>query len=218
MKQKMVKVPATWHVRGSSVYVFPADMPDEEAVKKAIEMAYAPEEPLPQVDCEYLEDSFEVDKKGITISDMEMEVMQSGQTESNPFVKNPIVGMTYKVETNRRVKDDEFFGPGESFMIREAGGGEYNFDFVFYEGNRREGNMIEMELTGLDKEAFPFSNIITPEILRNAEFEELSFNLDGCGEDLRVLRVFDMRVEFQDGTVVEIEELPKYSWEKEEAS
>lgn len=212
MKVKKIIVPAVWMVRGHYEYWVPAEMSEEEATKAAIEMAE--EDPLPKVDCEYIGDSFEVDEEGIKIC--EPVQYGSGFKPDFSWKENSIVEMTCKVETNRRVRDNESFGAGESFLI--AGVDEYNFDFVHYEGERKDNNVIDIRFSELDTEVFPNSNLITPEIMKNSSFKEVSFDMDGCGKDLKILRVFDVRVSFQDGTVVEFDELPRFCWGEEEAS
>ena len=191
MKVKTIKVPVTWMETGSYEFTYPADMPDEEAMRKAYLLASLKERP----EGEYLTDSFMVDEEGVLINEKEEE------DDCPDICRTIIKSISFKVELNRDLDDDEMISPG-SYNITSTD--TFNLDFMDFEGYRRGNGIIEVIHKNLDTKSFPKSVYITPSIIENGIFTDFYIDLEGCREDVRVLRVFDVEIEYDNGESIRV--------------
>lgn len=191
MKTKTIKIPVEWVERGYYEYSFPADMPEEEARKKAIELAGI--DALP--DGDYLTDSFLVDEEGITIEE------GNEREEGDICEENHIYGVSFYANFNRKLKENELPSPGSYTCI--IGEKEYSFDFTRACSSSTDKTWY-YEATRLDTEAFPDSKNITFNMIKEAIFEEIYIDLEGCEADLEILGIENFRVHFTDGSQVAV--------------
>ena len=203
MKIKTIKVPVTWTVSGTYEYSYPADMPEEEAVKAAIEKAE--KDGLPRVECEYLEDSFSIDEEGINIEVDEAECENSFMPDL-VWNTNPITEISYVVRLNRGLHKGEMISPGR-YTIQ--GNNECSFDFtdltveaaLYRDGKYtpdEEGDYVIVTHKNLDTKSYPYSQVINPYTFNSAIFTEIYIDLEGCENDLKVEAIFSMRITFKD--------------------
>lgn len=83
---------------------------------------------------------------------------------------------------------------------------EHTFDFYDFEGYRGAGSRIDVIHRSLDEQSFPDATSISRKMLENGIFTDVYVDLEGCRDDVKVDRVFNMRIWFDDGTYLDIKD------------